>query len=310
MGNVMSYNSEHLNQTAGKLNQASTKAGSAQTTASSKFTGMNSLFGSGVGEISKQLGQLSGSLSNVQGILSKHNEAIFNMDGALAKAADVIEVPQDFVKNDANRFTEFHEMLIEKLDGRTVNDGHETDVKENLADSGVNLAHIYDQTTTKGADLQTYDESSAIAAQKSMANVNVQGGDNLQKYDDVSNIAASALASIAKTTGAEEQKYNDASIVSEGQLANINNAGGMSEQSINENTVVNAKVLNNVNNRIDLTEQSYDEASKIATETVIKDMSEPDGVHEETLQDAASIVKDMGFNEAFVNSSNNQESGK
>lgn len=310
MGNVMSYNSEHLNQTAGKLRQASTKANSAQTTASSKFTGMSSLFGSGVGEISKQLGSLSGSLSNVQGILSKHNEAIFNMDTALAKAADVIEVPQDFVKNDANRFTEFHQMLLEKLDGKTVNEGNETDVKENLADSSVTLAKVYDQTTTKGADLQKYDESSAISTQKRMANVNKAGGDQTQKYDDVSSIISSALSSISKATGADEQTYNDASSVVGESLANINGAGGMAEQSLDDNTVVQAKELNNLNNRIDLTEQSYNDASKVAAEAVLKDMSEPEGVHEESLIDAANIVQDMGFNEAFVNSSKDQESGK
>ena len=310
MGNVMSYNSDHLNQTASKLNQASAKAGTAQSTASSKFNGMSTLLGSGVGEISGQLGQLSGSLSNIQGILSRQSEGIFNMDKALAKAADVIEVPQDFVKNDANRFTEFHEMLLEKLDGKTVNEGHETDVKENLADSRVAAASIYDQTTAKGDELQKYDETSAISTQKSMANVNRAGGDSIQKYDDVSNIVSSALASISKATGAEEQVYNDTSSVVGESLGNINNAGGTEEQNINENTVVQAKELNNVNNRIDLTEQSYNDNIKIAAETTLKDMSEPEGVHEESLMDAASIVQNMGFNEAYVNSSKDQESGK
>ncbi len=41
MGNIMSYNSDHLNQTTGRIRQASEKAVSAQGVASSSFTGMS-----------------------------------------------------------------------------------------------------------------------------------------------------------------------------------------------------------------------------------------------------------------------------
>jgi len=306
MGKIMSYNSDHLNQTSGKIGQASTKAINAQTTASSKFTGMSSLFGPGVGEISKQLGQLSGSLGNVQGIMTKHSEGIFNMDNALAKAAAVIEIPQDFVKNDANRFTEFHDMLLEKLDGKAVNDGKEVDVKDNLADSGVAKTGIYDLTTGLGDDLQVYDATSAIAREQDMGSIVKVGGEDLQKYDVSSVIARQKeMGSIAKAGGAEEQKYNDASVVHEGMLTNINNAGGMAEQKINDASNVNAQQLGNVNNRIELTEQDLNFDVRRATEQALNDMSEPKGVSEEVLSSTADIVGNMGLAHT-----DNESSGK
>ena len=270
MGNIMSYNSDHLNQTNNKIGQASAKAGSAQSLAGSGFTGMGSLFGNGIGEISKELGALQGSLSNVQGIMTRQTEAMFNMDNSLAKIAEVIEVPQDFVKNENNRFTQYHDMLLEKLDGKTVNEGNETDVKENMAESGVEERDLTNITTSGGADEQVYDERVSIDRMKGMSNIDKAGGTDVQEIDSRSGIA------------------------SEETMRNINTAGGAEEQKLDENTVVQEKQLGSVNNRLDLQEQELNSASRIASEETLRDMSGPGGVDVQNLEEITGALQDLG----------------
>ena len=270
MGNIMSYNSDHLNQTNSKIGQASAKAGSAQSLAGSGFTGMGSLFGNGIGEISKELGALQGSLSNVQGIMTRQTEAMFNMDNSLAKIAEVIEVPQDFVKNENNRFTQYHDMLLEKLDGKTVNEGNETDVKENMAESGVEERDLTNITTSGGADEQVYDERVSIDQMKGMSNIDKAGGTDVQEIDSRSGIA------------------------SEETMRNINTAGGAEEQKLDENTVVQEKQLRSVNNRLNLQEQELNSASRIASEETLRDMSGPGGVDVQNLEEITGALQDLG----------------
>jgi hypothetical protein len=261
MGNVMSYNSDHLNQTTGQIGQASSKAGEAQGLASSGFTGMNTLFGSGIGEISKQLGSLQGSLTNVQGIMTRHTESMFNMDTALASVADAIEVPQDFVKNEANRFTEYHDMLLEKLDGKTVNEGKETDVKENLDPSMIGSAEsLGNITTATEAKEEVYDASSAVDRQKEMANVNRAGGDELQKLDARSAVASEEkMANINNGAGLSEQELRDQSrINAQEALRDMTGTGGSTLQSMQEIAGNAAQTLGNVSNGQDTEMQELD----------------------------------------------------
>ena len=251
MGNIMSYNSDLLAQTSGAIGNASSKAAEAQGMATGKFTGMNSLFGNGIGEIGNQLGSLQGSLTNVQGIMQRQSESMFNMDEALARAANAIEVPQDFVKNDVNRFTEYHDMLLEKLDGESVNEGKEDNVHENLDESSIKEAQGMDNLTTDGGkEEQVYDETSAVAAQEAMTDITTVGGRDEQKYDERSNIARQQqMANIANLGGKEEQKYNsDSAIASAEAMANINNGAGLSAQELRENSRINAQeALMNMN---------------------------------------------------------------
>ncbi len=228
------------------------------------------MFGNGIGEISKQLGTLSGSLSNVQGIMTRHTEAMFTMDNSLAKIADVIEIPQDFVKNENNRFTQYHDMLLEKLDGKTVNEGKETDVKENLAESGVEERDLTNFTTSGGADEQVYDERVSIDNMKGMQDITRAGGDETQVYDESSVV-----------------NYED-------KMKNINNEGGQEESKIDENTVVREKQLGSVNNRLETQEQELHNESRIATQQTLQDMTGAGGVDVQTLEEITGSLQNLG----------------
>lgn len=251
MGNIMSYNSDLLAQTSSAIGKAGAKAAEAQGMATGKFTGMSTLFGNGIGEIGSQLGSLQGSLTNVQGIMQRQSESMFNMDEALARAANAIEIPQDFVKNDVNRFTEYHDMLLEKLDGETVNKGKADNVHENLDESSIAAqAGLFDQTTDGGKEEQVYDERSGIAGQEGIFDQTTLGGKEEQVYDARSALAAqAAMYNQATNGGREEQKYNaDSAIASAEMMANINNGAGLSAQELRDNSRINAQeALMNMN---------------------------------------------------------------
>ena len=137
MGKRIAMKQDQINQVSSGMNQVSQKAGDACSAAGSSFDGLDTFFGSGAGEIANQLGSLQTSLSNVQGIVQRQGDEMFNMDTALASVADAIEVPTDFVKNDQSRFTQYNNEILEKLDGKSVNDGNQTNVEENMAGSGI-----------------------------------------------------------------------------------------------------------------------------------------------------------------------------
>ena len=272
MGNIMSYNSDFLAQTTASIGKVGAKAAEAQGVASGKFSGMNTLFGNGIGEISSELGSLQGSLTNVQGIMQRQSDSMFNMDEMLAKAANAIDVPQDFVKNDASRFTEFHNMLLEKLDGESVNEGKEDNVHENLDESSIKQEQgMYNLTTDGGKEEQVYDETSAIGAQQAMADVTTLGGKEEQVYDARSAIGAQeAMVNIATNGGKEEQKYNsDSAIASAEAMANINNGNGLSEQEIRDN-------------------------SRIAAQEALINLNKDGGVNVQTLHDIAGSLQNLG----------------
>ena len=240
MGNIMAYNSDQMAETSGLIGQSSAKVTEAQTLASSGFQGMSSLFGNGIGVINDQLGSLGGSLSNIQGIMTRQTDAMFSMDEALARACDTIDVTQDFVKNEENRFTEYHNMLLEKLDGKTVNEGNETDVKDNLAESAIGEEERFGSiATTTEAKEEEYDARSGIAGQnQNMRSFTTSGGMAESKYNADSAIgSAQALANADNGKALTEQELQDMLRNSTEQaLRDMSGTGGVSEQSLQDVT--------------------------------------------------------------------------
>ena len=237
MGNIMAYNSDQMAETSGLIGQSSAKIGEAQTLASSGFQGMSSLFGSGIGIISDQLGSLGGSLSNIQGIMTRQTDAMFSMDEALARAADSIDVTQDFVKNEQNRYTAYHNELLEKVDGKSVNDGNETDVKENMAESSIGQEQLMGSiVTSTEATEEKYDATSGIAAQQGMRNITTGGGLGESKYNANSGISGQERMDVAQSGSAltEQNAQDMMRSQTEQALMDMTGAGGISEQHLGE----------------------------------------------------------------------------
>jgi len=235
MGKI-SYNSDQISSTGGVIGQASANAGDASQTAGTGFQGLEVFFGPGAALISQQLGGIQGSLQNVQGIIQRQGSEIFNMDSALSKAAEQIEVPTDFIKNDANRFTEYHNEILEKTDGTSVNAGSGTRDTAAMDESAIGSEKaLGDITTSTEAKEEKYDDASGIGQAQVMGDITRAGGEENQTYDERSGIAnAESLGDISKAGGEENQEYNGNSVIgSEQMLGNINGAGGLQSQEVN-----------------------------------------------------------------------------
>ena len=295
MGNVINYNSDQIAATKGRATAAASTAGEAADKAGGGFQGLEVLFGSGTKQISTQLGNLQGTLDNVQGIVGRQGESMFNRDTALGRAASEIEVPDDFVKNDANRFTQYHNELLQKTDGQSVNDGSGTRDTKEMDDSVIGKQkEMADITTSGGVEEQNYDESSGIAKEQDMANITTAGGAVEQEYDSRSGIAtAESLGDITTAGGAVEQEYNSNSVVTEEQkLANINGAGGLEEQAVNTASLVNGQeTMSQLDTTSGLTKQELIDKSRLNAQQALSNLKTNDeGLDLQSIEMAANAM--------------------
>ena len=298
MGKKIAMKQDQMNQLASGMNQVSQKAGDASSAAGSSFDGLDTFFGSGAGEIANQLGSLQTSLSNVQGIVQRQGDEMFNMDTALASVADAIEVPMDFVKNDQSRFTQYNNEILEKLDGKSVNDGSQANVDDTIAGSGIgSQKQMGDITSSTEAKEEVYDESSVIGKEKEMANVNKAGGEEEEKYDERSGInAAEALANITTGGGTEEKEYDSSSLINQQQaMANIGNGGGQERQDINTQSVVDGQeTLASMNKTAELTQAELRDRSRMNAQTALESLSGgQSGLEGKNLNNAAGALSGL-----------------
>ena len=296
MGKI-SYNSDQINSTSGIVGQASTSASEASQTAGSGFQGLEVFFGPGASQISQQLGGIQGSLDNVQGIIQRQGSEIFNMDSALSRAADKIEVPTDFVKNDANRFTEYHKEILEKTDGTSVNDGSGTRDTAAMDESAIGsekaLGDITSSTETKE---EKYDDASGIGQAQAMGDITRAGGTENQEYDGRSGIAnEEALGDITKAGGTENQEYDGNSVIgSEQMLGNITGAGGLQSQEVNTNSLITGqKEMAQLDGTSGLTRQELIDKSRLNAQEALGKLK----------------VDDSGLENIAVNIKRSDESG-
>ena len=314
MGNI-SYNSDQIQSTKGRANQAATTAGEAANKAGGGFQGLEVFFGSGTKQIAGQLGGLQGSLDNVQGIIGRQGDAMFNLDAALGRAADEIEVPEDFIKNESNRFTQYHNELLEKIDGKSVNEGSSTRDTKEMDDSAIaKQKEMGDITASGGVEEQVYDETSGIASEQAMANITTAGGAQEQAYDARSGIAAAeSLGNITTAGGTQEQAYNSNSIVTEEQkLANINGAGGLEEQTINTGSIVTGQeTMSQLDTTSGLTKQELIDKSRLNAQEALANLNTGDkGLDLQSIEMAANAMTRNRENNGVLDSFRNNYEDK
>jgi len=278
MNNNIVMSSDQINEIASSASQGSTMAMDASGSAGRNFDGLDSFFG-GAGEISKQLGAIDGSLDYIGKSIARQGGAQFDRDVALANVADAIDVPMDFVSNEASRFTQYNNALLEKLDGRSVNEGNETSVDGTIDGSIIGeeeqLGNI---TNENGTREEVYDDRSSIGKEQEMANITRAGGEETQSYDERSGIGSQeTMTNIAKAGGEETQEYDGNSRVTEGRLTNINTGGGTSEQSYNDNSKVVEEKLVNINKGSGLSEQELREQARMNAQNVLNGFAEGQG---------------------------------
>ena len=217
-------NPDEMNNAVSGYNQLAARLGSAKSSVSSGFTGMRDagFFSNGLKGISRQLGAISKTVGNVGRSMSNQTRGMLELDAALATKASEIEIPNDFVANNSMALNEYNKSLLEKLDGKSVNEGKDTTEKPGEVGESIMSGKLELTDITKGPLGQQALQDNLEGTKQNLDNINHAGGEELQQVDD-------------RRTFDKEQ------------LTNINNGGGTGKQELDGSTTVNKENLVNIN---------------------------------------------------------------
>lgn len=199
------------------------------------------LLGGSVNEINKQVDSITHSVGVVHNLMNQYTEKMINFDSLMAEKIDAIDIPQDYLVNDAAKENTYTQTMVAKLDGESVNDGQTAKEFNDIDESTIkqnNLENINENVTVE----QNFDDSSSINVQEGLASMNSQSG-NKEEYDASSSISSEVgLSNMDNNNYNEEVQYDD----------NVN----IQEQKVSE--MDDKKIL-----------EQRDEGSKIVDETIV-----------------------------------------
>lgn len=230
------------------------------------------LFDLGISTINRQINGITTSIFNVKNIVKKHSGEMFNMDRKMAEIAEDIEIPQDFVSNDSRSENTFNQIILDKIDGKSVNaEQNTTKVEENFnsAVTKENLQNISNSQTLKE---ESYNDQTAINKQN-LNNIDNNRTLEEQRLNDATNIAKEALNNINKAQDLSEVKINENSTIKSQILNNINNLKDMTTQELDSNTNINKTVLENMNNDTKKATDSYNNSFEDQIETMAQEIA-------------------------------------
>ena len=195
-----------------------------------------------VGTVSKQMHAISSSMSNIQSIVNKHSNQMFEFDSTMAKKANDIEIPTDFLANNSIEVNQYNRFLLGKIDGRSVNEGEKAQEFNEIDEykiSAENLTNISGNVT----ELQNYDSSSVIG--RSILGKIDGDVTQLQNYDDSSQVQKDRIVNISGDV-TQEQEYDSSSNIQKGAMQDIRGQDSQ-KLEVDESTVIGRSVLGGVN---------------------------------------------------------------
>jgi len=283
MGKIY-WNKESNLAYANGLKKLSNNTTDRQGQMNSEFQGItnNGLADQTIGDISNGFESLSGVFKDTGNVFDKFTNSIF--DDEVKQASDIssMKIPKDFLADNATEVSYYNSVLLSKLDGKSVNEGHKTEKVNDVDDSEVvreALSNINNNVTQQ----QNYDNTSSIVGESILENINGNTTE-AQKYDDASSISSNTIRNINGNT-TETQKYDDASSISSNTIRNINgnttetqkyddtssissnsikNISGNTtqKQTLNgESSLVGDSLLGNINGNDKTTIQTFDNGS-------------------------------------------------
>ena len=245
--NVLAMNEDEMKGTVSGLDKCYTNTESAVKSVPAKFSNLKSsgLFDSGISAISKQLSGLTSSIFNVKNIVQKHSTQIFELDRQMAKQAEKIEIPQDFVKNNSMQTNTFNQTILEKLDGKAVTSGQGLTNVDEIANSTVTAQTLTNITKNNDMEQKHLDDSSIINKQM-VTNINDGTSGDVKTITDSTNVTEKHLTDINNENGLTEQTLNDNTTIMSRNLTDMNNNQSLSQQEINSASTVTAQNLGNI----------------------------------------------------------------
>lgn len=267
--NNLCMREEEMQAAASGFERCATDLGTAGANMPTKFAGaINSgMMGNTVSAIANEMNLISASLANMKSIVNRHSSQMFSYDREMAKVASEIEIPSDFLENNSMAVNTYNRTLLEKMDGKSVNEGQAASAFSEMDESGVNAKNLvnisgdqtkeqkYDETSVVNRSVlsnlvkdetqeREYDGSSSVN-EKALTDIS---GDQTQEqtYNSDSSVQGQTMSNISGDQ-TQEQTYDSSSSIQGGSMSNINNGTDTEVKSIDETTVVNRSVLGGMN---------------------------------------------------------------
>ena len=192
----------------------------------------------------------------------------FNYERENANAISGMQIPNDFLAENAVQINQYNKTLLSKIDGKSVNEGHTTEKANEIDDSGVVREALAD-ITKADTQAQTYNEASSIVGQSILGNIsgNVTEG---QTYDERVSINGSTLQNITKAD-TQAQTYDERVSINGGTLQNITK-GDTQAQTYDERVNINGSTLQNITKDATVSQQ-LNNGSSIVGQSVLGNIS-------------------------------------
>ncbi len=229
------------------------------------------LSGGSVGKIGNQMASITNSINNVNNIIRKHSNQMFGFDKEVSNKANDIDIPQDFVANDSASVNYYTETLVGKIDGKSVNEGHQTQKVNEVGDSEVNKENLID---IRGASskLENYDGNSSILGQSIMSDISGNVTQE-QNYNDSSNVQKAVLGNISGNN-ASESTYDDTTIIGRSTLGDISGGFAKAPEYQDNTGMITKAALENVRQAEETKETVFNDLQSVFSSSMAKEIAE------------------------------------
>ena len=258
MNDSYGINSDSMLDAANSAGKVSTQIVDAGSSMASDFSKTSKLNGQSVGEITKQLSILGSSTSSWQNIITSNVNKGLDYDNRMSEVANDIDVPLDYTTNNSMDTNKYNAVFIAKMDGRSVDEGEQTEKASDLDESTVaaqGLVNINDDQTKE----KTYDDSTTIQGESILGNINHDQTQE-QTYDDSTSVGNKKLKDISGNQ-TEQQEYDGDSSVRSKNLTDISGDQTQKQEYNADSSVRNRNLTNISGNQTQ--QQEYDDSTVV-----------------------------------------------
>jgi hypothetical protein len=251
--NVFGINSNEIEAAQSSFSNSANQTSDAIQAA---MSGLQPALGCGIatnsmGTISRQMNAISNSMTTVGQTLNTQANEMFDYDATMAAKAEDIEVPNDFMADNQTKISEYNKSLLEKLDGRSVNDGGfaepeykdagttvESETVRDIDHASADLSYV-DKNQDLSPESQIVRDIDHASADLSNADKNQGISVNSETVKDIDHASAD-LANVDKNEGIS---------VASQQVRDIDHASAdLTSADKNQTTVIGSSILGNIDN--------------------------------------------------------------
>ena len=151
----------------------------------------------GLNGLKKRSSEISNGVERISYVNKTHLNNFVEMDIELARKIDELEMSHDFTLNNSLETNSFNKIIIEKMDGKSVNEGDKNvEQVENVGESSIKEMHSLTDLTKEPITEQKAEEINGIdkVSLEDIANGNEVVEQRAEEMNDISKIALGDIA--------------------------------------------------------------------------------------------------------------------